>query len=71
MRRSTRLLGHAVAFVLFTLAGVATLRFLLDALRSEGMGPGALFGFLLVTGALALIWRSALGLRDAYRRYRS
>lgn len=66
--RSMRILGHAVRVALFVLATVAAIRFLLDSVGVRGWDPKAFFALLLVTGALALLWRSALDLRKAVRR---
>jgi hypothetical protein len=69
--RALRLLGQGVRLALFALAGVAAARFFWDALASGGWTPRAFLGFLLVTGAVSLVWRGYLDLRKAYRRYRA
>jgi hypothetical protein len=68
MSRSVRTAGHAVLFLLFILASYAALRFLLDAVATDGWGPAALFGLLLLSGALSLTWRAATRLRRRLAR---
>ena len=68
--RKMRLVGHSIRLALFLLAGVMAVRYFLDALETGGWTPRAMFAFLLVTGAVSLIWRATLDLRKAHSRRR-
>ena len=68
--RTIRVAGNALRLALFVAAIYAAGRFFVDAVRTQGMSPGAVFGLLLVTGAIGLTWRSALDLRRSIRRLR-
>lgn len=70
----TRLLrtgGHALRLVVFVLAGILAVRFVIDTVTFRGWSPGAFFGLLLVTGAIALVWRATIDLRKSVRRLRT
>lgn len=67
-KRTLRAAGHAVRLLLFLVAAYAAGRFLMGALRTDGWGPGALFGLLLVAGALSLVWRAGVDLRRQVQR---
>lgn len=69
-RRPARIAGHGLRLALFTVALVAAGNFLLDAV-SRRASPAALFGLLLVAGALSLTWRATQDLRKELRRTRS
>ena len=69
--RSRRLLKHALKLTLFGAAGVLALRFFYETLFAEGWTPRAFFALLLLTGALSLVWRSALDVARAARRGRA
>jgi hypothetical protein len=69
--RTVRAAGNALRFLLFVLATFAALRFLAGSVTSQGWGPAALFGLLLVTGAISLSWRSARDLRRSLLRLKS
>lgn len=69
--RNVRLVVSILKLALFLVAAGAAARFLLGTLQTRGFSPAALFGLLLLTGALALVWRAGLDLRKAIHRYRS
>lgn len=71
MRRSVRLLGNVVRFVLFLLAGVAAARFFVQAVSVEGWSPRTFLGLLMITGGAAIVWRGFVDLRRSIRRFRS
>lgn len=68
--RTRKLLGHSVRLALFVLAGVAALRYFLDSLGAGGWTPRTTFGFLILTGAVSLVWRATLDLQKARHRPR-
>ena len=68
-RRKLHIAGHTVRLVLFALATLAALRFVLRMLDRHEGGPAVVFGLLLLTGALSLVWRAVLDLRKAARRH--
>lgn len=68
--RSLRLAGHVVRVTLFVLVGIMAVRFFTDALSSDGWAPRTFFALLLLTGAVSLVWRSALDLVKVARRRR-
>lgn len=70
MRRSVRLSGHLLLFALLVLAAIAAVRFFWGALEVEGWTPRTFFALLLLTGAIALVWREALTVRKAAKRLR-
>jgi len=69
--RKVRAAGNGLRLLLFIVATYAALRFLLASVASDGWGPAALFGLLLVAGALSLVWRSLTDLRKSIHRLRS
>lgn len=70
MRRSVRLTGHLLLLALFALAAVAALRFFWGALETEGWSPRTFFALLVLTGAVALVWRETLSTTKVARRLR-
>ncbi|HUE96079.1 MAG TPA: hypothetical protein VMN39_05440 [Longimicrobiaceae bacterium] len=69
--RLLRAVGHAVRLLLFILVVLLAVRFFLDVVSMNGWGPGALFGLLLITGAISLVWRATIDFRKAVRRLRA
>ncbi|CAN5702696.1 hypothetical protein BH23GEM6_BH23GEM6_19030 [soil metagenome] len=69
--RKVRAAGNGLRLLLFVVATYAALRFLLASVSSDGWGPAALFGVLLVAGASSLVWRSLADLRKSIQRLRS
>lgn len=67
-RRTLHLAGHTVRLLLFLVALLAAIRYLLGILEGHTEGPAVVFALLLLTGALALVWRAALDLRREARR---
>jgi type VI protein secretion system component VasK len=71
IRRSTLRLGwHAVVFLLFVLATAVAIDFFWTTVSRDGAGPGAVLGFLLVSGGLLLAWRAYGEFRRLLRRTR-
>ena len=68
--RPLRLFGHVVRLTLFILVGVMAARFFSEALSTDGWAPRTFFALLLLTGAMSLVWRSALDLVKVARRRR-
>jgi hypothetical protein len=69
--RTIRAAGNALRLLLFVIATVAAMRFLVSSVDRDGWGPAALFGLLLVAGALSLVWRSTRDFRRSLTRLRS
>ena len=70
MRRSVRLTGHLLLLALLALAAIAAVRFFWGSLDAEGWSPRTLFALLVLTGALALVWREALSAAKLARKLR-
>lgn len=70
-KRKLRAVGHAARLVLFAVLVFYAFRFFTDTVSMRGWGPGAFFGLLLITGALALVWRATIDFRKAVRRLRT
>jgi hypothetical protein len=66
-----RAAGNGLRLLLFVIATIAAVRFLTASVARDGWGPAALFGLLLVAGALSLVWRSTRDFRRALSRLRS
>jgi hypothetical protein len=56
--------------VIFAAAAVYAVRFVARQIQFGGVSPGAVFGVLLLTGAIALSWRAYVDLGRAVRRLR-
>jgi hypothetical protein len=68
--RKMRAMGSALRLLLFIVATYAAVRFLTRSIATDGMGPAAVFGLLLVAGAVSLVWRSATDFRRSLNRLR-
>ena len=69
--RSARLFKHLVKLVIFVAAGALAVRYFAGSLLVEGWTPRTFFALLLLTGAVSLVWRSALDVARAARRLRA
>jgi hypothetical protein len=70
MRGRRRLLKNVLKLTLFVLFGVFAVRYFSGALLTEGWTPHTFFALLVLTGAVSLVWRSALDVAKAVRRSR-
>ena len=69
--RSARLIKHVVKLALFVAIGALAVRFFSETVLVEGWTPRAFFALLLLTGAVSLVWRSALDVARAARRLKA
>ena len=70
-RRSAKLFRHMVKLTLFAAAGAVAVRFFAGSLLVEGWTPRTFFALLLLTGAVSLVWRSALDVAKVARRMKA
>ena len=68
--RSAHLFKHMVKLALFLAVGAVAVRYFVETLLVEGWTPHTFFALLLLTGALSLVWRSALDVAKVGRRLR-
>jgi hypothetical protein len=66
--RSAHLFKHMVKLALFVAAGAMAVRYFVGTLLAEGWTPQAFFALLVLTGAVSLVWRSALDVAKVARR---
>ena len=66
--RSAHLFKHMVKLAVFVMAGAVALRYFVGTLLVEGWTPQTFFALLVLTGAVSLVWRSALDVAKVARR---
>ena len=69
-RSRRKLLKNVLKLTLFAVVGALAVRFFSETLLTEGWTPRTFFALLLLTGAVSLLWRSALDVAKAARRTR-
>ncbi len=69
-RRVIRVVTRSILLALFIVLAMFAARYLVATVSEQGWRPAAVFGLLLLIGAIGIVWRSALDLRAAIRKMR-